>query len=241
MFSRIHARLGTAGLIVAVVALVAALGGGAWAAQSGLNAKQKKQVQKIAQTEAKKLVGTGPAGAKGDTGAPGAKGDTGAPGAKGPEGPEGPPGPFLTAVPSEESLKGVWSGAAQGEGGLLVAPISFAFPVSPAPNLVWIVKGGEFGLMVEPGVPFKFEPPFVLESEEDVKAVCPGSAAAPAAEPGYVCVYTQKENEVEKSGAGFTGGIADPSEFGVSIPMGTPSGSGTKNGYVTGTWAVTAE
>jgi hypothetical protein len=105
-------------LLVAVVALVAALGGGAVAGVtiSKLNDKEKKQVKQISKRISKKqarkldkkielLPGpqgpegpAGPTGAsgaqgpKGDTGATGAKGDTGATGAKGDTGPTGPKG-----------------------------------------------------------------------------------------------------------------------------------------------------
>lgn len=99
MFSRIHSKLGTAGLIVAIVAMVAALAGGAYAA-SGLNPKQKKEVKKIAKSESKKwskkfskrfaIPGpAGPAGAAGPTGATGPQGPAGAPGAKGDKGDPG--------------------------------------------------------------------------------------------------------------------------------------------------------
>ena len=89
MFTRLRKHLGTAGLLVAVVALVAALGGGAVAAQSGgdatasakkkkgkqggLNAKQKRQVIAIA----KRFQGSGPAGPAGPAGPQGPKGDSG--------------------------------------------------------------------------------------------------------------------------------------------------------------------
>ena len=43
MFAKLHNRFGTAGLVVAVVALIAALAGTAIAA-GGLNAKQKKEL-----------------------------------------------------------------------------------------------------------------------------------------------------------------------------------------------------
>jgi hypothetical protein len=85
MLTRLRDQIGTAGLVVAVIALVAALGGGAYAASKGLNSTQKKEVKKIA----KSFQGTGPAGApgaagpKGDTGA---KGDAGAAGANGKDG-----------------------------------------------------------------------------------------------------------------------------------------------------------
>jgi hypothetical protein len=89
MISSIHRKLGTAGFIISIVALVAALGGGAYAANSALSGKQKKEVEKIAKKYAGKpgaTGATGPAGAKGDAGAAGAagaKGDTGAPGSNG--------------------------------------------------------------------------------------------------------------------------------------------------------------
>jgi hypothetical protein len=92
MLSRMHQKLGTAGFIIAIVALVAALGGGAYAAQAKLNSTQKKEVKKIAQTEASKIVpATGPAGPQGPAGPAGAKGDAGAAGAAGTNGtsPEG--------------------------------------------------------------------------------------------------------------------------------------------------------
>jgi hypothetical protein len=92
---------GTAGLIVACVALVLALTGAAFAA-GGLTGKQKKEVEKIA----KKFAGkpgapgaagaqgpAGPAGKDGSNGAAGAAGETGATGPQGPTGPEGATGP----------------------------------------------------------------------------------------------------------------------------------------------------
>jgi hypothetical protein len=84
MLNRIRDRFGTAGLVVAVLALIAALTGTAIAA-GGLNALQKKQVKAIA----KSFQGTGPAGAAGPAGpagANGARGDTGANGTNGANG-----------------------------------------------------------------------------------------------------------------------------------------------------------
>jgi len=89
VISRIHQRLGTAGFVISIVALIAALGGTAFAAAK-LNSTQKKEVTKIAQTEAKKYAGkTGPAGPAGSNGTNGA---TGPEGKQGPEGKEGPKG-----------------------------------------------------------------------------------------------------------------------------------------------------
>lgn len=99
MISRIHQKLGTAGFIISIVALVAALGGGAYAAKAGLTGKQKKEVTKIAQKEAKKFAksgapgAAGPAGPTGPAGPAGAKGDKGDAGEKGAPGDPGSPGP----------------------------------------------------------------------------------------------------------------------------------------------------
>jgi len=86
MFHRIHQKLGTAGFIISIVALVAALGGGAYAASGGLNGKQKKEVEKIA----KKYAAT--RGTPGAPGAQGAKGDSGTPGTNGGAGEKGDKG-----------------------------------------------------------------------------------------------------------------------------------------------------
>ena len=106
MFERTRSHLSLAGLLVAVVALVLALGGSAIAAGSapsgeaqssatrhhkkkkeqGLNKKQRTEVEKTA----KKFQGTGPQGAPG---APGANGVNGTKGDAGPQGPVGPQGP----------------------------------------------------------------------------------------------------------------------------------------------------
>jgi Collagen triple helix repeat (20 copies) len=83
MLTGIHQKLGTAGFIISIVALMAALGGGAYAASGGLTGKQTKEVEKIA----KKYAGKpGAPGAAGPSGAAGAKGDTGAAGAHGTNG-----------------------------------------------------------------------------------------------------------------------------------------------------------
>ena len=85
MVQRIREPFGKAGLIVAVIALVAALVGGAYAA-AGLTGKQKKEVKKIAKKFAGKDGAQGPVGPQG---AKGDKGDTGAAGADGTDGSNG--------------------------------------------------------------------------------------------------------------------------------------------------------
>lgn len=87
----IREPFGTAGLIIACVALIAALGGTALAAAK-LNSTQKKEVEKIA----KKVSKPGPAGATGPAGPAGAKGDNGAAGANGTNGTAGKDGEGVT-------------------------------------------------------------------------------------------------------------------------------------------------
>jgi len=103
MLTKLREPFGKAGLTVAIIALIAALGGGAYAASGGLTGKQKKEVTKIAQTEAKKFAGKqgpegkqGPAGAAGSTGA---NGDAGAPGTPGGAGGPGANGKSVVATP----------------------------------------------------------------------------------------------------------------------------------------------
>lgn len=82
MISRIHRQLGTAGFVIVIVALVAALGGGAYAASGGFSAQQKSEIRRIA----KGVVQPGP---QGSAGTPGSQG---LPGPQGPQGAQGAPG-----------------------------------------------------------------------------------------------------------------------------------------------------
>ncbi len=99
MFNRMHERLGTAGFIVSVIALVFALAGGAYAAKSGLTGKQKKEVKSIATSVAKGLQGTGPKGDKGDPGTAGAAGKDGTNGTNGKDGTNGTNGKSIKLTP----------------------------------------------------------------------------------------------------------------------------------------------
>ena len=121
MFKRIREQFGTAGLVVAIVAMVVAAAGTAIAA-GGLTKSQEKQVTKIAKKFAGKdgekgaTGATGAQGAKGDPGAQGAKGDPGAPGAKGDPGEPGEEGkspegfPFAAGSPASVAHCGGMAG-----------------------------------------------------------------------------------------------------------------------------------
>ena len=98
MLHRFRDRFGTAGLVVAVLAMVIALAGTALAASGALTGKQKKEVEKIAKKYAGKPGAPGATGPAGPQGSAGAKGDTGASGDAGAPGEKGETG--------EKGLKG---------------------------------------------------------------------------------------------------------------------------------------
>jgi Collagen triple helix repeat (20 copies) len=86
MHRKLRERIGTAGLIVGILALIVALGGGAYAASSGGESE--------ATASAKAKQGPpGPRGPRGKKGAPGAPGTQGPAGPQGPAGAQGPQGP----------------------------------------------------------------------------------------------------------------------------------------------------
>ena len=243
MISRIHSKLGTAGFIVSIVALVAALGGGAYAAkQAGLNSKQKSQVRTIAKEEAKKNPGT--PGAPGAPGAAGAKGDTGAQGPEGKEGPEGPEGPQgpkgatgsqgpegspWTAggiLPTGKTETGVWGGVIneKKEDVKIAEQASFSIPLASAPLVNLVQKDGT--------------------ATTGSLANCPGSVTNPQAKPGNFCLYTITNAE-EPEGLGFGAGTTSSLRslttgvlFQANIPAFNPETFSIS--ALGGTWAVTA-
>jgi hypothetical protein len=139
-FRAIREPFGTAGLIVACVALIAALGGSAIAASGALTGKQKKEVRKIA-----KSVATpgpqGPAGtpgAPGPAGSPGAKGDKGDPGTDGTNGTDGTDG---TDGADGESVSVIDLGPANGSGHCEEGGAKFVNGTGEA----WACNGGPGG------------------------------------------------------------------------------------------------
>jgi len=235
--SRLKRRepFGKAGLTVAILALVFAVAGGAWAA-AGLNGKQKTEVKKIAKQFAGKAGSAGPQGPAGLSGPAGAKGDTGSTGSPGANGTfsSGP-------LPSGQTLTGVW--AASGPDGHPLAQISFPIKVTPAPTtLIQFEPGANYGLIAEDSGAHLY--PFIPSTPEEIEEVeeaweeaCPGAASAPTAAPGFLCVYLDSVGGT--SGPLIANTLSDvASQSGVLIPM-QLSGSGDL--YVKGSWAVTAQ
>ncbi|HET9153908.1 MAG TPA: hypothetical protein VFN85_07310 [Solirubrobacterales bacterium] len=186
MFSRIHQKLGTAGFVIAIVALIVALGGAAYAALPGLNSKEKKEVKKIAKKEVKKITKSlvktgapgpaGPAGAKGDAGVKGDTGATGGTGAEGPQGPEGPPGPTKTTLPPGKTESGLWQFQTNGSSlGVGIMAIDFPLRVESTPTSEFMPVGA---------------PP---------NKNCPGNGEEPQAARGYLCIYARTVSNLEGS------------------------------------------
>lgn len=160
---------------IAVVALVFAMSGGAFAAKSYVTGSAKDSKGKTAKR--------GPRGPKGKRGPRGPKGAVGPKGDTGPQGPKGNTGDPWTAggvVPSGKSLGGTWLAGVGPEvapgKGLGGTSISFDIPLPAAPEIV-IVKKEKEG--------------------EEHAAECPGSLAVPLAAPGKLCLYTALEAGLE--------------------------------------------
>jgi len=209
-----HQKLGTAGFVVAIVALVVALTGAAFAA-GGLTKQQEKQVTKIAKKYAGKRGKTGPAGPQGPAGAPGAKGDTGPKGDKGDkgekgergerglEGFEGSPWTAGGVLPSGATETGGWS-YGQSTASLILTSISFNIPLEEAPAERILAAG---------------------ESTTE----CPGSVANPEAEPGFLCIYLQE---------GVAPDAAEAETWGATLAKINVANLSIQG---LGSWAVTAE
>jgi hypothetical protein len=159
----------------------------------------------------------GPQGAPGSNGVPGM---AGAPGSNGAAGSDGPPGPFVDAVPAGRTLRGEWvlldEAATIGEH--LETGLSFAFPLGEAPAAHFVANGSP------------------------APAECPGSAAAPAAAAGHLCVYqstvdvSATEENVFDPLLDSTAGAGKANRFGFSIRV----TAGATVVRTSGTWAVTA-
>lgn len=261
MFSKLREHFGTAGLIVAIVALVAALGGGAVAAtggsagsgsgSAGSNDSKASSGSSEASASATGKRGpagkrgpkgatgpagpAGPTGPKGDTGAKGdtgPKGDTGATGPIGPEGPTGPAGSIAPTLLAGQTETGSWAVLAAAETSFL--PISLPIPLASPLGITqvhYILSNGKERIFTTP-------PGF---AEVD-STKCLGSAASPSAVSGHLCVYESFRIDMEP-----------PSNLAIHKLVGGDPGANVSGSYLevfktgdagsepkmAGSWAVT--
>jgi hypothetical protein len=262
----IREPFGKAGLTVAVIALVFAMVGGAFAA-AGLNGKQKKEVKAIA----KSFQGTGPAGANGSNGANGKDGANGANGAPG------------TGATTE-----TFTGAAHGctEGGVVVKSASPEAVVCNGKKGTNGTNGkdGETGFTetLPPGktetgtwsvdesgpkndstiVPISFSIPLpsgvesvYVDGEETEEGAEPGGCkwqqgnaeATPEAPPGKLCVFAQIESKAYwefrnfiTPGTNLLEGLAGPAGVYMYFESSNIPPENTAELFALGAWAVTA-
>jgi hypothetical protein len=189
MFQAIRRHVNATSL-VAVIALVFAMSGGAYAAKRYLITSTKQ----ISPSVLKKLKGangkpgangangavgaTGPAGSQGSggsqgatgpAGAPGKEGPAGAPGAPGKEGPEGQPWTPNNTLPTGATETGTWSAPAGAESDIA----SISFPIQLAGTLA-----SDHTHYIT-----------VAEAAGTLPEGCAGNAEEPVAEPGFLCVF----------------------------------------------------
>jgi Collagen triple helix repeat (20 copies) len=204
----------TPSLVISVVALIVVLSGSALAA--GYVITSTKQ---IAPAVLKKLKGN-----KGPRGSFGAVGATGAPGATGPQGPQGAqgvqgvPGPFPDLLSSGKTLRGTFAvrGIATAAGEESIGAISFGFTLAAAPTVHYV----DFGT--------------------PAPAECPGTAAAPQATPGNLCVYEAAAplNSTVRGEFDAVGGLNNlATTFGAAVYADAAAATAYRT---RGSWAVTS-
>jgi hypothetical protein len=189
--------------VASTLALFLVLGGTAAAANKYLLTTKKQ----ISPTLLKSLHGSvGARGLQGLQGAAGATGSKGDMGAKGDTGDRGVPGPLLQIVPSGVTIHGAWGFEGEPSGYYLGAVVSYPLQL-PAPP-----TGA------------------VFSTDGLAKTHCPGSVSAPAADPGYLCVYRGYDVNALVGyyvGNPETGARSATSVYGFNVEDATTAGTGT--------------
>ncbi len=156
--------------VVATLALLFALSGGAMAAKRYLITSPGQISPRVLKRLTGKTGRTGPRGAAGAPGSPGAQGAGGAPGPRGVAGPEGPEGPEGRAAPTQlapgTSESGVYGiGASRSNGDHLALAVTFPTQLPAALPVTNV---------------------FYTPASTPV-AHCSGPGHA---DPGYLCIYS---------------------------------------------------
>jgi hypothetical protein len=266
MFSVLRRRMSYAN-VVATLAMVFAMSGGAYAASKYLITSTKQIKPSVLASLKGKAGPAGPAGAQGSAGAAGASGakgengTNGKEGAQGKEGAKGATGPggatgakgatgatgqtgFTETLPSGKTETGTWvagsNNAVVKEGIAFKTPISFPIPLAKAS-----LHGFVFNeIQSEEGE-------FEVNSKEEPgckggvgggchPSGCAGTQELPVAAPGTLCVYTSSEQRTEIRSLFQPAGLPAPDSLTGAILTTELHGSFSKEGILTayGTWAV---
>jgi hypothetical protein len=245
---------------IALLALVFALTGGAFAATSassgsGGAGSSQGLLATASKAKAKAKAGPrGPAGPRGATGAAGAIGAVGAIGPAGATGAAGPAGPVGAGIPGSDGKEGPQGkeGKEGPQGPKGTSGFTDTLPSGKTETGTWSTVIGPVVSGINAGIGFRqvsFAIPLLTPiAEANVKVKlegydgtdqtgveheeCPGSAEDAKAAAGKLCVYTSSDNGIE------------PTEL---VRSTTPDGviiqvlSVNAGQYAYGTWAVTAE
>jgi hypothetical protein len=253
LFSAIRKRV-TPATVIATIALVFAMSGGAYAAGKYLITSTKQISPKVL----KSLTGkTGPAGKAGTNGAPGANGAQGPAGATGPTGHAGASGETGAAGPAGAAGASGKEGKAGREGSPWTA--GGTLPSGKTETGVWTTQNGQEGTvqisfsipLAEPlkwgeGAPGEPEDQvhYINPSGNEVPTIhvevashpdCPGTVAKPEAVPGHLCIYAGTAHNESESAWNET--IVNPA----SGKPGAATAGAVLIAAGRGTWAVTAK
>ena len=144
-------------------------------------------------------------------------------GEKGDKGDRGDAGPYISTLPSGQTLSGVYAfgGPADAPSQMFFGGIAFVIPLEAPPAVE------------------------VFEAGEAATEHCSGSATAPTAAPGYLCVYEYNASTVRQAGSLQAYDFQFPLVVGRNAA--TASGAtlwirsnGAGSTYSEGAWAVTA-
>jgi hypothetical protein len=259
LYQRFHDRFGTAGVVIGVIAMIAALGGTALAA-SKLNSTQKKEVKRIAKAEAQKYANSNP-------GAPGSNGTNGKDGAQGIQGIQGQDGSDGKSVEVGTENAGTTNCEERGGVTVKVEGSSIAkyacngkegspwtaggtLPEGAMESGTWWMKATGTNENVAPlSFPIPLSPAdaaaiSVHVTDADGDETCEGSVNAPTAFEGELCVYVGPSSGSTQPGLGTesvykpdysTPGVGTSGGFIFAESFNPSTGS-----YVGGSFAVTA-
>jgi hypothetical protein len=213
---------------IALLALVLAMTGGAYAA-ARIGAKDIKRnavrsrhilngavgVSDLSPTVRSALSRRGPAGPVGPRGATGPRGPRGIRGLRGTTGPTGPAGPVPETVPAGRTLRGTFAvaGNAAAIGDQLDDAVTFQYAAASPPAVHVIAAGA------------------AAPSE------CPGTPATPAAAAGHLCVFVAEGSApiVFDPSQGRATGAGKASRYGFGVSLIAAAAGPTQTA---GTWAL---